>query len=186
MRTILGKCAVTFVVLSAVGIQAAQDRASATATRNLISALNEAGLEAIAAADPLEPGAFVAALHKKGGQLLVVCSTSIGRRAIRQARRAVSRCLRADAKYTRLLNVLIAAAGRHVSAVKPVSTHDDRAETVSDRVPRHPIGFFHVRFDSLFSATTSPMINASFFARDQRLSCRSRAKAASRSASSSA
>jgi len=59
-------------VLSAFGIEAAQDGASVTATPHLISALNGAGLESIATIDPTEPGAFVAALHIKGGQLLVV------------------------------------------------------------------------------------------------------------------
>ena len=72
MRSILGKFAVMFTVLSAFGIEAAQDGASVTATPHLISALNEAGLESIATIDPTEPGAFVAALHIKGGQLLVV------------------------------------------------------------------------------------------------------------------
>jgi hypothetical protein len=64
--------AVTLILVSVFGIQAAQDRASVEATRNLISGLNEAALESIAAVDPTEPGAFVAALHIKGGQLLVV------------------------------------------------------------------------------------------------------------------
>ena len=60
MRSILGKFAAMFAVLSAVGIEAAQDGASVTATRDLISALNEAGLDSIATIDPTEPGAFVA------------------------------------------------------------------------------------------------------------------------------
>ncbi len=64
--------AVTLTMLSVVGIHAAQDRASVAATKNLISGLNQAGLDSIAAVDPTEPGAFVAALHIKGGQLLVV------------------------------------------------------------------------------------------------------------------
>jgi hypothetical protein len=65
---------VTVIVtaLSVFGIQAAQDRGSASAARRLIDALNDARLDAIAAADPTEPGAFIAALHIKGGQLLVV------------------------------------------------------------------------------------------------------------------
>jgi hypothetical protein len=58
--------------LAAVGIHAAQEGASTAAAKSLISALDEASLDAIATIDPTEPGAFVAALHIKGGQLLVV------------------------------------------------------------------------------------------------------------------
>jgi hypothetical protein len=72
MRSVLGKFAVMFAVLSAFASEAAQDGASVTATRNLIRALDEAGLESIASMDPTEPGTFIAALHIKGGQLLVV------------------------------------------------------------------------------------------------------------------
>jgi hypothetical protein len=64
--------AVILALLSAFGLAAAQGGASIPATQNLVSALNEAGLDAIASTDPTEPGAFVAALHIKGGQLLVV------------------------------------------------------------------------------------------------------------------
>ena len=53
-------------------LHAGRDSASTAATRNLLSALEDARLEAIATLDPSEPGAFVAALHIKGGQLLVV------------------------------------------------------------------------------------------------------------------
>jgi hypothetical protein len=72
MTTQSGFVAAIVASLSVVGIHAAQDGTSATATANLIGALDAANLEAIAAADPSEPGAFVAALHIKGGQLLVV------------------------------------------------------------------------------------------------------------------
>ena len=58
--------------LSVFAIHGAQDNASMTATRDLIRALNDASLDAIATVDPTEPGAFIAALHIKGGQLLVV------------------------------------------------------------------------------------------------------------------
>ena len=188
MRSILGRFAVMFAVLSAFGIEAAQDGASATATPHLISALNEAGLESIATIDPTEPGAYVAALHIKGGQLLVVrarhpsvdaLSARLAARQFRdiymdlqatptpqgkvfvmdsgadglpsdsdqplevdvvyedgtrqimfngaRAQKLSANDYRqqlkdADAKYTRLLNVLITALGRHSSAVKPVST----------------------------------------------------------------
>ena len=60
------------IALSAVGIEAVQNGASAGKTPSLVTALDAAGLDAIAAVDPTEPGAFVAALHIKGGQLLVV------------------------------------------------------------------------------------------------------------------
>jgi len=60
------------VSLSVAGIHASQDSTSAAATTNLIDALNDASLDAIATMDPIEPGAFIAALHIKGGQLLVV------------------------------------------------------------------------------------------------------------------
>ena len=56
----------------AAGVQAGQETTSVSATESLVAALNDSKLDAIAAADPTEPGAFVAALHIKGGQLLVV------------------------------------------------------------------------------------------------------------------
>jgi hypothetical protein len=59
-------------LLSPFSIQAAQDGGSVGATKSLLSALNDAHLEAIATVDPTTPGAFVAALHIKDGQLLVV------------------------------------------------------------------------------------------------------------------
>jgi hypothetical protein len=72
MTTQLGLVAAIVTSLSAVSIHAAQDGASTAATRNLVKSLDDAGLEAIATVDPTEPGAFVAALRIKGGQLLVV------------------------------------------------------------------------------------------------------------------
>lgn len=72
MTTQSGLVAAIVASLSVVGIHAAQDSTSLPATRSLIGALNAASLEAIATVDPTEPGAFVAALHIKGGQLLVV------------------------------------------------------------------------------------------------------------------
>ena len=59
-------------VMSGAIVHASQDTASTAATKSLITALDGAGLDAIATVDPTEPGAFVAALHIKGGQLLVV------------------------------------------------------------------------------------------------------------------
>jgi hypothetical protein len=64
--------AAVLTVLSAFGMEAAQDPPSLTATRHLVGALEKAGLDSIASIDPAEPGAFVAALYIKGGQLLVV------------------------------------------------------------------------------------------------------------------
>jgi hypothetical protein len=72
MTTQLGLVVAIVTSLSAVSIHAAQDGDSTAATRNLIKSMNDASLEAIATVDPTEPGAFVAALHIKGGQLLVV------------------------------------------------------------------------------------------------------------------
>jgi len=46
--------------------------ASADAARELVLALEQLRLDAIAAADPVEPGVFVAALYIPGSQLLVV------------------------------------------------------------------------------------------------------------------
>jgi hypothetical protein len=50
----------------------AQAFQSAAAARALVAALDRSGLDAIAAADPEEPGRFVAALYLPGNQLLVV------------------------------------------------------------------------------------------------------------------
>lgn len=63
--------AIVFVISGAI-IHASQESASTVATKALLSALDHAGLDAIATVDPAEPGAFVAAMHIKGGQLLVV------------------------------------------------------------------------------------------------------------------
>lgn len=200
MRTIIGKFVATFAVLSAVGIEAAQSGASVAATRDLISALNEAGLDSIATIDPTEPGAFVAALHIKGGQLLVVrarhpsvdaLSARLAARQFRdvyidlqatptpqgklfvmdsgadglpgdsdqpsevdvvyqdgtrqfmlngaRAQKLSSNDYRerlqdAEANYTRLLNVLLTALGRHSSAetsIDPMNTAPKRSLMVS-------------------------------------------------------
>ena len=57
--------------LAATGA-AAQESKSAAAAKELIQALDGAKLENIAAVDPADPGAFVAALYIPGTQLLVV------------------------------------------------------------------------------------------------------------------
>ena len=51
---------------------AAQHLLSREAAPGLVRALDVAGLESIAAADPAEPGTFVAALHLQGSMMLVV------------------------------------------------------------------------------------------------------------------
>lgn len=60
------------VILGIPGEGAAQHFSSPEAAPGLVRALDVAGLESIAAADPAEPGTFVAALHVPGGLLLVV------------------------------------------------------------------------------------------------------------------
>jgi hypothetical protein len=60
------------LMLSAALPQAFQAPKSAEAVKELTKALEAAKLDAIAAADPAEPGAFVAALYIAGSQLLVV------------------------------------------------------------------------------------------------------------------
>jgi len=63
---------VLLALLTAGSILGAQKWASGDAARGLVTALDRLGLEAIAAADPSEPGTFVAALKIQGGRLLVV------------------------------------------------------------------------------------------------------------------
>jgi hypothetical protein len=67
--------AVAFVLSAAtlpIALAAAQDSKSAPAAKELIQALEAAKLENIAAVDPGDPGAFIAALYIPGTQLLVV------------------------------------------------------------------------------------------------------------------
>lgn len=75
MRTVLCQSrwlAALVAMFLVAGAGAAQEGTSGVSTQHLIRALNAAGLDAIASADPTAPGAFVAALHIDGGQLLVV------------------------------------------------------------------------------------------------------------------
>jgi hypothetical protein len=58
--------------LMAPVLQSFQTAKSAAAAKELAQALDGAKLDAIAAADPAEPGTFVAALYFPGSQLLVV------------------------------------------------------------------------------------------------------------------
>ena len=66
--------ALSVLVLSAAPAArpAAQDSKSAPVAKELVQALDAAKLEAVAAADPADPSAFVAALYMPGAQLLVV------------------------------------------------------------------------------------------------------------------
>jgi hypothetical protein len=63
--------ALSLVALPVVPV-ASQGPKSAAAAKELTQALDAAKLDSIAAADPAEPGAFVAALYMPGSQLLVV------------------------------------------------------------------------------------------------------------------
>jgi len=57
---------------AAVLLDAFQTAKSAAVAKDLAQALDAAKLDAIAAADPAEPGTFVAALYFQGSQILVV------------------------------------------------------------------------------------------------------------------
>jgi hypothetical protein len=69
---------VTLAVLSILLLSSlpvfAQASKSATAAKELATALDSAKLEAIAAPDPADPSQFVAALYFQGGQILVVAA----------------------------------------------------------------------------------------------------------------
>jgi len=73
-RTVLAPLAVAAVCLALVipTSAAAQDSRSAAAAKELANALDAAKLDSLAAADPADPNAFVAALYFPGAQLLVV------------------------------------------------------------------------------------------------------------------
>ena len=75
---------VLLALLTSVSIAHAQALASGDAARDLVSALDRSGLDAIAAADPEEPGAFVAALRIPGGLLLVIHARHPSGAAIQQ------------------------------------------------------------------------------------------------------
>jgi hypothetical protein len=64
-------CVLTWSLSLAVAPASAQSK-SAAAAKALATALDAAKLDAIAAADPGQPGTFVAALYIQGGQLMVV------------------------------------------------------------------------------------------------------------------
>ncbi len=64
--------AVAALCAAGVSPSAFQSSKSATAAKQLAQALESAKLDSIAAADPADPSAFVAALYITGSQLLVV------------------------------------------------------------------------------------------------------------------
>jgi hypothetical protein len=61
-----------FILLAVGGSAIAQETKSAAVARELAAALDAAKLTAIAAKDPADPEAFVAAMYFSGSQLLVV------------------------------------------------------------------------------------------------------------------
>ncbi len=63
---------VTVCAAATVRPAVAQESKSAAAAKELVQALDAAKLDAIAAADPANPGTFVAALYFPGSQILVV------------------------------------------------------------------------------------------------------------------
>lgn len=64
--------AAVLVFSALAAVSARQDSKSAPSAKQLTQALDAAKLDAIAAADPADPGTFVAALYIQGSQLLVV------------------------------------------------------------------------------------------------------------------
>jgi hypothetical protein len=77
--------AVVLIALLTTGsIAAAEVFVSADAARDLVSALDRSGLDAIAAVDPQEPGMFVAALKIAGTRLLVIHARHPSLAAIQQ------------------------------------------------------------------------------------------------------
>ncbi len=74
-RTVLAPISVLAVFLFAPAVvtsAAAQDSKSTAVAKELAAALDTAKLDSIAAVDPADPTAFVAALYFQGSQLLVV------------------------------------------------------------------------------------------------------------------
>lgn len=73
MRTVSPSIVLLMLVLLTRGAGLHAERfASADAARELVLAFEQLRLDAFAAADPAEPGTFIAALYIPGGQLLVV------------------------------------------------------------------------------------------------------------------
>ena len=71
--TPLSVCALFLVTLSPVVVTSAQQESKSVAVaKELGEALDAAKLDSIAAVDPVDPSAFVAALYFQGSQLLVV------------------------------------------------------------------------------------------------------------------
>ncbi len=64
--------ATTFALFLGVSVALSQESQSSAAAKQLGEVLDRLKMDSIAAADPAEPGAFVAALYFQGAQLLVV------------------------------------------------------------------------------------------------------------------
>jgi hypothetical protein len=75
---------VVTALLTPGSIASAQPFVSGDAARDLVSALDRSRLDAIATADPAQPGAFVAALKIQGGRLLVIHARHPSEAAIQQ------------------------------------------------------------------------------------------------------
>jgi hypothetical protein len=71
-RVAAAACTLALVTPTFVGAAPAQDSKSAAAAKELGETLDRLKLDSIAAADPADPGTFVAALYFPGLQLLVV------------------------------------------------------------------------------------------------------------------
>jgi hypothetical protein len=63
---------ILLALVVSVGTALAQDAKSPALAKSLTAALDQAKLDAIAAADPASPGVYVAALYYPGAELLVV------------------------------------------------------------------------------------------------------------------
>ena len=75
MLIIASRCVLAAVLaLSVHSASTFQSAKSAASAKQLTDALDAGKLDAIAAADPSDPGAFVAALYIQGSQLLVVAA----------------------------------------------------------------------------------------------------------------
>jgi uncharacterized protein YeaO (DUF488 family) len=71
-RSLVLSLALTLLLAGAASLHAQAPFASAAAVRDLVHVMDQYRLDAIAAADPADPGTFVAALYIPGSQLLVL------------------------------------------------------------------------------------------------------------------
>jgi hypothetical protein len=80
----LSWAAAAILVVSAIAVAEARTSASSAIAKDVVRLMEQRGMDSIAAADPQEPGRFVAALHIEGGQLLVVSGLHPAVEALRQ------------------------------------------------------------------------------------------------------